>query len=129
MQSGRLTRLVSVIGLVTLAACGAREVRIGGAESATTVSAEPGEEFAVLVETNASIGWEWDVSAMPDPQVATFVDRDYEADDPEATGSGGTDAFRFRAVGPGETTLTLTRTYRDEGPDREVTITVLVRSG
>jgi len=118
-----------LVALTALVACGDREIRIGESESARTVSAEPGEEFAVLVETNASIGWEWGITAMPDPEVATFVDRSHEADEPEATGSGSTDAFRFRAVGVGETTLTLTRTYRDEGPDRQVAITVRVQSG
>jgi inhibitor of cysteine peptidase len=119
--------LASLIGLL-VACAAAREVTIGENEMARTVTAEPGEEFAVLVETNASIGWEWEITAMPDPTVATFVERSYEADDPEAIGSGGTDAFTFRAVGTGGTTVTLTRTYRDEGPDREVTITVRVRS-
>lgn len=125
----RRVDLGAVVALTALVACGGREIRIGESGSARSVTAEPGEEFAVLVETNASIGWEWQITAMPAPEVVTFVDRSYEADDPEATGSGGTDAFRFLAVGAGETTLTLTRTYRDEGPDREVTITVRVQSG
>lgn len=124
----RRAGVASLVGLL-VACSGVREVAVGDDESARTVSAEPGEEFAILVETNASIGWEWEVTGMPDPAVATFVDRTYEADDPGAIGSGGTDAFRFRAVGPGETGVTLTRTYREEGPDRVVTITVLVRSG
>ena len=115
-----------VPGLLLLAACGSARVVEIGEEPARTVEVEVGQEFALAVETNASIGWEWELTGQPDPQVARFLGREYEADDPEAVGSGGKDLFRFLSEAPGKTTIGLTRMYRDEGPDRQVTVTVLV---
>jgi inhibitor of cysteine peptidase len=122
--------LAILLAIMALGACSrSQEIRIGEDESARTVELAVDEEFSVAVETNASIGWEWDITGRPDPAVASFIGRDYEAREPVQPGSGGTDLFRFLAEGVGETTITLTRTYRSEGPDREVTITIRVLEG
>ena len=115
--------------LLVLTACGAPVQIAIGDEKSRTVEVQPGQEFEVAVETNASIGWSWELTGQPDPAVVTFVGRAHEAEAPDMPGSGGTDRFQFRAVGAGETDVVLTRTYRDEGPDREVTVTVRVFAG
>ncbi len=117
-------------GLLVACSGGPRELEVVVGEAATerTVRVAPEQAFVVIVGTNASIGWTWDLTVEPDTAVAEFVDRRYVPDEPVQPGSGGVDRFRFRAVGAGQTSLRLSRDFRGEGPDRQLTITVVVRA-
>lgn len=112
--------------LVALAACSPKTVVVGEDADGTTVSIEPGQELRVELPENASVGWTWDLTTEPDADVLRFVDDDYEADSPEATGSGGIRRYRFKGTGPGETQIVLSRDFRGEGVDRTVRLTVQV---
>ncbi len=112
--------------LLLLAACGPGALVLPEDRSGSTVTLEPGQELVIEVFENASIGWQWDVTTDPDDAVLRFVDEAYEADSPDTAGSGGTDRFRFEAVGPGSTELVLSRDYRNERIDKTFELTVQV---
>ena len=72
-----------------------------------TIETGVGKEFKLVIESNPSTGYHWEVTGEPDPNVIQFVSRDYKADTPQLAGSGGVDIWVFKAVGTGETTVTL----------------------
>jgi len=71
------------------------------------IEASAGQEFKVIVESNPSTGYHWEMVGDLDPNIVEFVSRDYRANEPVQPGSGGSDIFIFKAVNAGETTITL----------------------
>lgn len=92
------------------------------------VTAAVGDRFTLSVEANPSVGDGWRVADTFDDSVVEFVGEDFESDDPtgEAVGAGGTVVFRFEAIGPGTTVITLENHFRGgevtETADYEVTV-------
>jgi predicted secreted protein len=72
-----------------------------------TIETSAGREFKLVIESNPTTGYHWEITGEPDPDVVRFVSRDYKPDTPQTTGSGGVDSWVFKAVGAGETTVTL----------------------
>jgi predicted secreted protein len=66
-----------------------------------------GQEFKVVLESNPSTGYHWEIVGELDESIVEFVARDYRPDKPIAAGSGGSDVFIFTAVDAGETTITV----------------------
>ena len=123
-----MTRALA-LALVLLVACpgGPEAIEVDGEPGGSmTVEAVPDQEIRVLLQENASVGFEWDLVEGPDPEVAELVDEGYDADDPDSDGSGGTTTFTLRALAEGDTTLRFTREYRGE-EDRTLELTVRVR--
>jgi len=71
-----------------------------------------GTLLVVELEQNSSIGDDWQVWGAPDDDVVRLVGATFEADSPEAVGSGGTLRLALLAVGRGEAQLTLHNCYR-----------------
>ena len=121
------SRLATVAFVVLTACSGPDPVVVDGEPGGSmTVEAVPDQEIRVVLQENASVGFEWDLTEGPDPSVAELVDEDYDPDDPDSDGSGGTTTFTFRAVAEGDTTLRFAREYRGE-EDRTLELTVRVR--
>lgn len=72
-----------------------------------TIETSAGREFKLVIESNPTTGYHWEITGEPDPDVVQFVSRDYKPDTPQMTGLGGVDIWVFKAVGTGETTMTL----------------------
>jgi predicted secreted protein len=71
------------------------------------IETRAGQEFKVLLSYNPSTGYHWEIVGELDENIVEFVSRDYRADEPVQPGSGGSDIFIFKAVGAGETIITL----------------------
>ncbi|MEU6331135.1 protease inhibitor I42 family protein [Streptomyces sp. NPDC047049] len=75
----------------------------------TAIEADPGEEFTLSVPSNASLGERWYV-AEPKPAagVVRAAGEDQENSGSDADGAdGGSQLFRFKAVGRGSTKIRL----------------------
>jgi predicted secreted protein len=101
--------IVKKIVLVTLVA-----ILLSACTRATTLSdplvnieTSPGKEFKVVIESNPTTGYHWEIVGEMDKNVVEFVSKDYKADTPQLVGSGGMDIWVFKAVEAGETTITL----------------------
>jgi len=97
----RKTVVIILLALL-LAACNAEPTDPQG-----KIETSAGKEFKVFIESNPSTGYHWEIVGKLDESIVEFVSRDYRADTPVQPGSGGTDIFIFKAVGAGETTITL----------------------
>lgn len=67
------------------------------------IEVNAGESFTIVIESNPTTGYHWET--VGDLNGVEFVSRDYKADEPVLTGSGGVDIWTFKAVSAGETTL------------------------
>lgn len=113
---------------ITPAAGPASEVVV--TDPATSIEVERGEVFTIVIESNPSTGYHWEVVGDLNENVVLFVSREYTASEPVLTGSGGVDVWTFKAVSAGETQITL-GSYPpgvDGGePERSVTFNVIVK--
>ncbi len=69
-----------------------------------------GREFTIVVEANPTTGYEWRLMTSPDEALVHLVEHKYQpgkAAQGGAIGAGGYDIWRFEAVAPGETTISL----------------------
>ncbi len=86
-----------------------------------TLTVEPGQEFAVALESNPTSGFEW--SQVHDEDMLQLVDHAYVQEEPEEgmVGVKGMEYFVFRALEPGNTEIGLTysRPWEDEDAEQE----------
>lgn len=103
-EAGVRKTLVFLILALALGACsGATKP----SDPLVTVETSVGREFKLVMESNPSTGYHWEITGEPDKNVVQFVSKVYKADSPQLTGSGGVDIWVFKAVGAGMTTVTL----------------------
>lgn len=131
-----MKKLLTVLfaSALTLAACGGKAAKpavepLNISEPGKSIEVAAGNEFKIVIESNPSTGYHWDLVGALDESIIQFVSRDYRADEPVMPGSGGKDVWVFQAVAAGETTITLG--YFPPGvagtPAQEVTFTVMVK--
>jgi predicted secreted protein len=76
-------------------------------DPATPIEVTAGETFHIVVVSNPSTGYHWDIIDELDGNIVEFVSSGYTADEPVMPGSGGVDVWTFKAVAAGEALITL----------------------
>lgn len=71
------------------------------------LEAAAGSEFKIIIESNPTTGYHWEIVGELDGSAVQFVSKEYRADEPVLTGSGGVDVWTFKALGSGEAHITL----------------------
>ncbi len=67
-----------------------------------------GSEFTITVKTNSSPQLHWEIGKALDTNIVLYVWKDHVANNPNNTSDlSGLDVWRFKAVAPGQTTITL----------------------
>jgi inhibitor of cysteine peptidase len=97
-------------------------------ESDTAITAAPGDEFVIELESNSSTGYEW-TATISDPAVVRAVADEYVDPDTDLVGAPGQQRFVFEPVAAGSATIVLryARSFEPDDPSaREVTYTVTV---
>ena len=74
-------------------------------ESGRTLELAIGQEFHVSLPSNPSTGFSWAFECLPEGIVVALGEPEYLPDAPELVGSGGVEAYRFRGVRAGRTTI------------------------
>lgn len=118
--------------LLALTACGGKpteEPIYPISDAGKNIEVTAGNEFKIMIESNPSTGYHWEVIGELDENIVQFVSKDYRADEPVMPGSGGVDIWTFRAVAAGEAAITLGYYPPGEGepPAQEVTFTIVVK--
>ncbi len=75
-------------------------------DDGTSKRMAPDAEVLIVLDSNATIGYEWTVDAY-DAGVVEFLGSTYVAPENGAVGQGGTQELQFRAIHEGTTTVTL----------------------
>lgn len=73
-------------------------------DPAAAIHAKTGHRFAIVLESNATTGYQWQVT-VSDDVIVRLVSQDYQAPSTELIGAGGHQVFELEAVGPGGATL------------------------
>jgi inhibitor of cysteine peptidase len=94
------------------------------------VTVTVGRRFSLVLASNPTTGYQWQLAAAPDPAIATLVTNEYLPPAGALIGAGGDEKWTFRAVGAGRATISLiyVRPWeKDAEPARRETFTVEVR--
>lgn len=73
----------------------------------TIFEAEVGDRVTIVLESNATTGYAWELERPPPADVVRFVDDRYVAPDSELVGAGGHQRLTFEAVGEGTAEIAL----------------------
>ena len=99
-------------------------------DPAQPIEVTAGSEFQIVLDSNPTTGYHWEFVEDVDENVIQFVSKDYKADEPVLTGSGGIDVWTFKTIATGETRITLgyySPSNDGEPPQQTVTFTVTVK--
>jgi len=80
---------------------------LGISDPAKTIEVAAGKDFTITVKTNLSSDFHWEIAEALDSKIVEYVWKDHVSDDPNNTNSSGKDVWRFKAVAPGKTAITL----------------------
>lgn len=92
------------------------------------ITRQAGETFDIVLPSNSSTGYRWNIIPELDENIVQFVEQNYIAEQPVMPGSGGVDVWTFRAVSAGDTTVVLGYypPSNDTDPDEVVTFSIHV---
>lgn len=84
----------------------------------TTIVVEEGEEFAIVLESNPTTGYQWKLAEPLEEEVVVLTGMEFEEAEEELLGAGGEERWTFKAEKRGETTISLAyvRPWEDEEP-------------
>jgi len=99
-------------------------------DPAKALEAAAGDEFKIVIESNPTTGYHWELMNEPEANVVILVSNEYKGDEPVMPGSGGVEVWTFKAVSAGETQITLgyyPPSNEPTDPQQTVTFTVKIR--
>lgn len=82
-------------------------VEISTTDPNQPVEVQAGETFEIVIESNPTTGYHWEIVGGLDENIIQFVSSDYKNEEPITIGSGGVDIWTFKAASAGQTLLTL----------------------
>ncbi|MBN2027679.1 MAG: protease inhibitor I42 family protein [Actinobacteria bacterium] len=85
----------------------------------TLIEVEKGEEFAIVLESNPTTGYSWELAEPLDEEIILLVKTEFEEPDVELLGASGEEKWTFKAEGLGDTSVTLAYVRPWEEEDEE----------
>ncbi|MBI5946449.1 MAG: protease inhibitor I42 family protein [Chloroflexi bacterium] len=130
-----LTSLIFAILLSACAVTGATEAPTTApqfeiSDPAKILEAAAGSEFKIIIDSNPTTGYHWEIVDELDANVVEFVSKDFKGSEPVMPGSGGVDVWTFKALSAGKTHITLgyyPPSNDPVEPQQTVTFTVTVK--
>jgi predicted secreted protein len=121
-----LFALVASAGVATASTA----VTLGEADSGRTITVEAGTPIQIVLPSNASTGFSWEIATAPSEAVLSPVpgNGEYSAPSSDLVGSPGVQTFGYETVGVGTTRLVLS--YRRSWSGEEAgtfSLTIVVR--
>ena len=92
----------------TTTAAGASTTTAGGGVTVTEpgpVSLKPGEQATIILDSNPTTGYSWELTSAPDTAVVRVVSDTYVPPSTQVPGAGGTQEIRIEGVAAGTATL------------------------
>ena len=121
--------LLSLVVAGMMSTCGAPgKVRLNINDAGRQIELKRGQSFDISLESNPTTGFSWEIAELDEKIVAPSAEAEFTPQ-AERIGAGGVQVFHFRAVGAGQTSLTLVyRRSWEKGvaPQRSYTLDILV---
>ena len=118
---------------LALTACGGKDTPVPEfviSEPGKSIEVTAGNEFKIIIESNPSTGYHWELVGGLDEGLLQFISSEYRATEPILPGSSGKEAWTFKALAPGETTIVLgyyPPSNDPVEPAQTVTFTIVVK--
>ena len=134
-RSGAGRTLAPLLALLAVAllltACGSDD-SYSLEELGEPIEVEAGKTFEIVLDSNATTGYAWQLAGPPAGGTVSLAGDDYEADEDAAArdGDGGEQTLRFEALEPGEATIQLEYVFmggESRDPAKEIEAEVVVR--
>jgi len=103
--------LSAVIVTLLLIISGCASGRQAFSDPARTITVRAGKSFAILLESNKTTGYAWNLTpdfhkkAETSTCVVRLIESQYDVSDTKLTGAGGREIWRFQAVSPGAVSI------------------------
>lgn len=125
---------VFLIIMFLFTSCGGKsesqEKNLDVSDPAKILEATAGSEFKIVIDSNPSTGYHWELGDDLDETILKFVSKGFNNGGLSAPGSGGRDVWIFKALTAGATHITL-EYYSPSNelaePQQKVTFTVTVK--
>ena len=91
--------------VLLMAGCGSDDVAFTDPDARFEV--DPGEEFVVVLESNATTGFSWRLEVVPPSGIVRLVSDVYVEPATDLVGAGGRQELTFEAIGDGSTFIQL----------------------
>jgi len=123
--------LILLAAVLALGACApaAGEVPLGISDNGSQVEVDLGWVLVISLESNPSTGYSWHVAEIDPARLEQVGEAEFTSEADEGlVGAPGVETLRFKTVGSGITTLTLTydRPWEDDSAEQTFTLTVSV---
>ena len=119
------------LALALFSGCGTHGTQVTEADNGQQVTVKSGQVVTVTLESNPTTGYSWQVMEIDNAILVQDGDPEYKQASGTGglVGAGGTETFRFKAVGTGEITLGLgyMRPWESIPPIESFTIQVTVQ--
>jgi predicted secreted protein len=99
--------LALMVFLLAASGCGTSEESFLPTDRDERFNVDVGDEFQVVLESNVTTGYGWQLEAALDGGVLELVGDRYEAPNTDLVGAAGLQVFDFHAVGDGSTFIQL----------------------
>ena len=83
------------------------------------IEVEKGEEFAIVLESNPSTGYQWKLAEPLDEEILILMKTEFEEPDEDMPGAPGAEKWTFKAenLGATEITMAYVRPWEEETPE------------
>lgn len=119
------------LAIALFSGCGTNGTRITTVDNGKQITLQSGDVTTLTLESNPTTGYSWQVLAIDNAVLVQEGDPEYKgaSDSDGVVGAGGTETFRFKAVGAGRTTLELDymRPWEDVPPVETFSVQVVVQ--
>lgn len=88
----------------------ANEVNVDASYNGSEVALAVGNQLIVTLDSNATTGYSWNLSAISDAAVIQYINDEYiapEPTDPPLIGQGGQEVWTFEALAAGTATISM----------------------
>ncbi len=100
--------LLAMLATIFLSACDRSKSTLTITDPQQPIKTEAGNEFTIVLESNPTTGYHWDIVGELDQSVVDFIKSEYvSTSDPNLVGGGGLDVWAFKSANAGETQITL----------------------
>jgi inhibitor of cysteine peptidase len=120
--------------LIVFAACTSQlgTMDLTASNNGAMVDASVNQILNITLDSNVTTGFKWNLVTEPDAKILKFVSSEYVPPAPSSTprvGAGGTEVWKFQAVGAGSTTFKLAyfRPFDPKDVAKEFSVTVAVK--
>jgi len=119
------------LALALFSGCGTNGTSLTDADNGKQITIKSGDVVTVTLESNPTTGYSWQVIEIDNAVLLQDGDPEYKQSPGSEglVGAGGTETFRFKAIGNGETSLGLgyMRPWESVPPIQTFTIQVIVQ--